>query len=63
MEQIIINTMEGREKDIDIYGVREHVCLGGEIERQRMRLEGHIDIDGGGREGKIFLALDALISA
>ena len=29
------------EKEIDIYGVRECVCLGGEIERQKR-------IDGGG---------------
>ena len=59
MEQIIINTMEGREKDIDIYGVREHVCLGGEIERQTRRFGGRYRYRWRG-EG-IFLALDALI--
>jgi len=42
---------------------RESVYVwGGEIERQRRRDGGKYRYNGGGREGRIFLALDALIS-
>ena len=49
------------DKENDIYGVRERVCLRGEIETKKKEMDGDIDMDGGWREGRIFLTLDGLI--
>ena len=49
------------DKENDIYGVWERVCLGGWDRDKKKEMEGDIDMDGGLREGRIFFAPDGLI--
>ena len=46
----------GRYRDIDRYGVREHVFLGGwDRGKKKGEMEGDIEIDGGGDKEEFFL--------
>ena len=49
------------DKENDIYGVRERVCLGGWDRDKNQEMNGDIDMDGGWREGGIFISLDGSI--